>query len=176
MDLSQYRELCARLDSKFSEIHGRYSSQFACRNGCHSCCKPGIKVNRLEKEALKQFLLSHPSVRNEIEATERENPHGGKRCNFLSVSGACLVYEARPLVCRSHGAPLQMRPLEVEDENTRVRDVCPLNFKELDIAKLPAEAVLNMDTVYTLLALLLKRTFPGDENRTKLELSEITGA
>jgi Fe-S-cluster containining protein len=171
--LSQYRALSLRLDDKFSEIQSRHPDKFVCRLGCHSCCKPALTVSRLEKESLKVFLEAKPELVETLRALEKENPHKGKRCNFLSSEGACLVYEARPLVCRSHGAPLQVRPLRSEDENLRMRDVCPLNFTELNIAQLPPDSVINLDTLNTLLALLTKMAFPKDESRTNLEVDAL---
>lgn len=162
-NLNQYRELRVRVDEKFREIHDAYPSEFQCRMGCHSCCKPGLTVNRLEKEALREVVAARET---ELRALAAENPFGGKRCSFLSANGACAVYEARPFVCRTHGAPLQFRPLEAA-ENERARDVCPLNFKQ-GIAELPATAVINLDTINTLLALLSQRAFPGDASRTPL--------
>jgi len=169
--LQQYRQLCDRIGQKFAEIRAKHPEQFACRSGCHSCCKPGIGVGRLEKESLKEFLLSDPARVDEAIALENANPFEGKRCSFLRANGECLVYEARPFVCRSFGAPLQVQSLD--DEEVRLRDVCELNFKGIDITQLPADDVLNSDTLNTLLALLTKRAFPGDKSRTRLELSSL---
>lgn len=32
-----------------------------------------------------------------------------ERCAALDAAGRCKIYEARPLVCRSHGVPIRMR-------------------------------------------------------------------
>ncbi len=128
-------------------------------------------MGRLEKEALKALLLSRPGLIDEATKLEAENPHQGKRCDFLKANGDCLVYEARPFVCRSFGAPLQVQSLD--DEDVKLRDVCPLNFKSLDITTLPANEVLNVDTLNTLLALLTKSAFPGDKSRTRLNLGAL---
>lgn len=152
--LTQYTELRSKVDAKFAEIAGRNSKDFACGVGCHSCCLPGLTVNPLEAEAIRRYLDAHPE--------KRSAPSFGKnRCRFLGANGACSIYEARPLVCRSHGAPLQYRDPENKkfEEALRFRDVCPLNFQEKDLGKLPAEDVFNLDTVNTLLSLLASRAF-----------------
>lgn len=176
-DLTQYRELLRRVEEKFNEIRGRHPDQFACRLGCHSCCKPGLTVNALEKEALRAFFAANPEAEAEARRVAALDPHKGKRCALLNEHGACVAYEARPLVCRSHGAPLQFRPLEDgkkdSESQLRQRDVCPLNFTGLEIAQLPAEAVLNLDTINTLLALLTRMAFPGDEARTPLRIEAL---
>lgn len=171
--LEPYRELRARVDAKFSEIQAAHPADFACRQGCHSCCKPALTVNALERAELAAFLRARPELVTELRALEAANPFRGKRCAFLRAGGDCAVYEARPFVCRSHGAPLQFRPLDAKDENERVRDVCPLNFTQRSIAELPANDVINLDTIHTLLALLSQRAFPGDLSRTALRVGEI---
>lgn len=173
--LSQYRDLRARADAKFSEIQTAYAADFACRKGCHSCCKSGLTVNAIEREELRRFLVARPELVEEMRALEVANPHKGKRCKFLGAAGDCRVYEARPLVCRTHGAPLQFRPLDSRDENLRARDVCPLNFTARGIGELPATSVINLDTINTLLALLCERGFPGVEERTALSVGGVLG-
>lgn len=175
--VEQYRELLRRVEEKFEEIRALYPAQFACRLGCHSCCRPGLTVSALEAESLRAFFLANPGVEAEARRVAALDPHQGKRCALLDEQGACVVYEARPLVCRSHGAPLQFRPLadgkKDSESQLRQRDVCPLNFTGLEIAQLPADAVLNLDTINTLLALLTRMAFPGDESRTPLRLEAL---
>ena len=171
--MSQYRDLRARVDEKFHEIQAAYPSDFSCRQGCHSCCKPALTVNAIERAELREHLEARPALVVELRALAAENPHRGKRCSFLRAGGDCAVYEARPLVCRSHGAPLQFRPLDSKDENLRNRDVCPLNFTARGISELPATSVINLDTINVLLALLCQRAYPGDESRTALTVDAI---
>jgi uncharacterized protein len=171
--LDQYELLLARLDQKFTEIRGHYPKEFSCARGCHGCCRPGVTVNRLEAQALQNYFIENPDLGEKARALEASNPFKGDRCHFLEASGNCLVYEARPLVCRSHGAPLEMRSLE--DEGVKLRDVCPLNFTGLDIVTLPSAHLLNLDTMNTLLALLSEMEFPGDESRTLLRVDALLG-
>lgn len=166
--LTQYTELRAKVDAKFAEIAGRNPQDFACGVGCHSCCLPGLTVNPLEAEAIRRYLDQHPE--------KRAAPAFGKsRCRFLGPEGACSIYEARPLVCRSHGAPLQFRDPESKkfEEALRFRDVCPLNFKEKDLGKLPVEDVLNLDTINTLLSLLASRAFGKKAGMERMKLEAL---
>lgn len=170
--LLRYRELSGRVDEKFAEIQGRYPASFACRAGCHSCCKPSLTVNRLEAAAIAKFLDSSPELVASLRALAAANPHRGKRCSFLAASGACGIYEARPLVCRSHGAPIQFKESGGEDA-LRLRDVCGLNFQGEDIGALPADSVLNLDTLNTLLAVLAKQVYGKDASRVPLTLEAV---
>ncbi len=169
--LEQYAELLRRLDEKFAEIQSKYPAEFSCRLGCHQCCVPNLTVGPLERDALRAYLQSRPEIAEQAKQLEAENPHGGTRCTFLQSDGGCLIYEARPLVCRSHGAPLQTR--DPYNEQQRFRDVCPLNFTTTEIASLPAESVLNLDTLNTLLSLVTRLAHPEDESRTPLRVAEI---
>lgn len=136
--------------------------------GCHSCCKPGISVNALEAQWLKQRLLELPEEkRSALLKNEKTNPFQGKRCSFLQSEGTCGIYELRPLVCRSHGAPLQWK----EEENT-YRDVCPLNFSDQNIGELSPNDVMNLDTINALLSLLLQQSKLG-EHRYELKPSAL---
>lgn len=123
-------------------------------------------MNALEAEWLKLQLQKYPAEKKEaLLKNERSNPFSGKRCSFLQKEGSCGIYELRPLVCRSHGAPLQWK----ESENT-YRDVCPLNFTGENIGKLSPNDVMNLDTINALLSLLLQQSKLGEE-RTELKPS-----
>lgn len=156
MEFGNYREFQRKVTDAFRRIESRHEKEFRCRPGCHECCKPGLTVNALEKAALKEFLKTHPEALDQARRNAGTNPWKGARCEFLDDKGSCLVYEARPIVCRSHGAPLQFRDPETKkpDEALRFRDVCPLNFASKGIDSLPHEDVLNLDTINTLLSLL----------------------
>lgn len=56
----------------------------------------------------------------------------------LLKDGICLLYPARPLICRTHGLPLLTR----HGGKSSV-DFCPENFR--GIATLPGSAVLDLD-------------------------------
>lgn len=168
-NLRQYLELRGRLDDKFSEIQDAYRAEMACAPGCHSCCKPGLSVSELEAGAIREFLARSPESLAAAQKAEAENPHHGKRCTFLAAGGECTIYEARPLVCRSHGVPLQVSV----KEDQKVRDVCPLNFRQTALSELPAAYVLNLDTVNVLLSLLNQRAHGKSTQRIPLRISAL---
>ncbi|MGZ3809289.1 MAG: YkgJ family cysteine cluster protein, partial [Bacteriovorax sp.] len=79
-----------------------------------------------------------------------------RACAFL-YDDRCTIYEARPVICRTQGAPLFL-----QEEN--VLDYCPLNFKEGDP---PKEDWLNLDRLNTLLSFAAKTS--GLEKRITLK-------
>jgi Fe-S-cluster containining protein len=176
--LSQYTDLLTRVDHLFGEIRSRHSGAIKCALGCHSCCKPALTVGPLEAAAIREGLAGDHSRAAELRALEATNPHRGKRCSFLRADGGCGIYELRPLVCRSHGVPLQFKDPDAggREEAARLRDVCGLNFVGEDIGRLPAADVMNLDTLNTLLALLTQRAFGKKMERVELKVSAILGS
>jgi len=77
-------------------------------------------------------------------------------CTFL-YNDRCSIYEARPIICRTQGAPLF-----IQSEN--VLDYCPLNFEKADPEK---EDWLNLERLNTLLSFAAKTT--GEEKRVSLK-------
>ena len=172
--LAQYRALLEKVDRLFADIQNRHPGEFSCRLGCHSCCKPNLTVNALEAENIRQGIS--PALAEKMRALEATDAFHGLRCTFLEADGACGIYGLRPLVCRSHGLPLQFKDLgEAEGEEAVFRDVCYLNFRDQDISQLPDQDVLNLDTLNTILA-MLNRMAGGGEKRTDLTISGILGS
>jgi Fe-S-cluster containining protein len=123
-------------------------------------------VGPLEAAHLRAALASDPARAEKLRALEASNPHRNRRCAFLEAAGGCGIYELRPIVCRSHGAPLQFR---AENEETRFRDACALNFTSTSLADLPATDIMNLDTLNTLLALLTRAHGGHPTERTPLK-------
>ncbi len=171
--LANYGALVAKVDAKSAAVVAAHADQFACRRGCHSCCQPGLTVNAVEAAHVRAYVEATPGLAATLAALVAAAPHGGTRCALLTEAGACSIYAARPLVCRSHGLPLTV----TEAGGTR-RDVCPLNFTGRDLADIPASDVVNLDTLNTLLT-LIDRQYTGDAsgNPARVRLVEAaTGA
>ncbi len=156
--LENYTVLLKKTDEKSKEISTRYQEKIQCAKGCHSCCLHGLTVNGLEREHLKQYLTANPVIAEKAVANAQANPHKGQRCSFLDPEGSCLVYEARPIVCRSHGVPLKtaMDPQSaVQNSSTSMHlSVCPLNFTDMHLKDVGDHYFINLDTLNTILVLL----------------------
>lgn len=151
--LARYRELVAKVDATFAAIHSKHAAQMQCGRGCTSCCKPGLTVCAVENATIREYLSTHPVA-----------PAGDRtdRCSMLASDGACTIYPVRPLVCRSHGAPLAFK-----EQGQERRDVCPLNFATSAadagavLEALSPQDCINLDTLNTLLALINKAYAPA---------------
>jgi len=153
--------LCRRIESDFR-------GQIACRRGCDACCRH-LSLFWVEGVALAQALESLPEpVTERIRERARQSSADGP-CPLLD-DGACLLYAARPIICRTHGLPL----LAGEGAARRI-DYCPENFHGIDT--LPAGAVIDLDRLNTTLAavnaLFVSEAFhdrlPGPERFTIAE-------
>lgn len=148
--LANYAGLLKKVDDTFARIQVKAGAAMKCGSGCHQCCLPGLTVNALETAYLQHFIAAQPGLAARLEALAAADPHAGTRCQFLDERGRCAVYAARPIVCRSHGAPLEVR----EPSGNKQKSVCPLNFSEASIDDLPADLILNLDLLNTLLTLI----------------------
>jgi Fe-S-cluster containining protein len=165
--LETYRQLLAKVDTKFHQVQQRHPTQFRCGRGCYGCCQPGLTVSPVEKESIRAYLLEDPARLEAVEALGRANPHQGSHCPFLTAGGACAIYPVRPIVCRSHGAPLKVKP--TPDSPRLQRDVCPLNFEGTPLEQLEEGDFIQLETLNTLLALINEQLRPGEApTRTSL--------
>ncbi len=132
-----YAQLLGAVGRRAAHIEARQGAHMRCAAGCHACCAPGLSVSLVEALSLADHLAARPEVARAALELEGEDPHRGARCAFLSARGECVVYEARPLVCRTHGAPLLV-PVEAlepeggagEESGALALTACELNFTE----------------------------------------------
>jgi Fe-S-cluster containining protein len=166
--LNNYRILVERVDALGQRIEAEFRAQIACRRGCDACCRH-LSLFWVEGVALAQALddLSEPVAERIRERARRAAADGP--CPLLEA-GACLLYAARPIICRTHGLPL----LAGEGEARRI-DYCPENFRDIDT--LPAGAVIDLDRLNTTLAainaLFVSEAFCGRlPDRERLTIAE----
>jgi len=143
--LERFAELAARVDALFQRIHDRHRVRMQCSSGCTDCCQPGLSVTPVEAVAIAVGLLGEPAGRRAQLAALAGRP-GSDRCAALDPGGRCSIYEWRPLVCRSHGAPIRRR----EPGALPVIDACPRNFG--DGVEVDGDDVIDQETVSTVLA------------------------
>jgi hypothetical protein len=156
MLLENYRQLVGRVDALCRRVEAAYGQHLACRKGCDSCCRH-LSLFLVEGVALARFLAGQdPLLLEKIRERARNAPADGP-CPLLE-DGACLLYAARPMICRTHGLPL----IFSEGEGRRI-DFCPQNFQ--GIASLPASAVVDLDllnaTLATINELFVAEAFQG---------------
>ena len=170
-------ELWRKVDGFFERVGGRYPGALTCGPGCTDCCHrqltvTGVEAARIElliarlapeaRETLASRLREREREREGSGAGERVDAGAGERvdagagigeaCVALGDDGRCAIYEARPVVCRSHGLPLRfVEPAADGRRALPVLDVCPRNFGGRDLGAVDADCVLDQQTLSVLL-------------------------
>lgn len=147
----------------FEKISTKYSADMKCQEGCSKCCFTDISVFKVESERIVEWVnsLDSHAYKKLQELWQTKNEPGA--CTFL-YNDRCSIYEARPVICRTQGAPLFLAT-----EN--VLDYCPLNFEAGDP---PKEDWLNLERLNTMLSLAAKSA--GLDERIRLKKLKVVVA
>lgn len=167
-----YKQVLLRADVFFSRVMDEQPENLECGRGCSLCCYGLFEIGSGDVPVIAEGLARlHPARRRKIIARAQEiidsTAHPNLRecsieekeeffdrtshiaCPALSENGECLMYEARPLVCRTFGLPLRQG-------EQFIGDICELNFTEAsDDEKFAAawnlewEDVLGQEDEYT---------------------------
>ncbi|QEM67748.1 YkgJ family cysteine cluster protein [Geobacter sp. FeAm09] len=140
--LHNYRQLIERIDALCRGIKDALGEQVTCTEGCSDCCT-AITLFPVEAASLAAALEALPEEEaEEIRAHVAEQAQG-ERCPLLR-NHRCLLYAARPVVCRTHGLPI----IYGSGHERRI-DYCPLNLTEGET--LPGSAIIDLDNLNSLL-------------------------
>jgi hypothetical protein len=146
--LGALAQLWEKVDAFGERVDARMPGERACAEGCHDCCAPGLSVTTVEGEAIADFV-ERATPAQHARLREALRNAAGDRCAALDARGACAIYEARPLVCRSHGLPLRIAGPE---RRLPLVDACPKNFVGRDLDAIERDCVLDQATLSTMLA------------------------
>ncbi len=141
-----YWRILERADRHFASVVQSQPQNLQCGAGCSLCCHGLFEIGSGDVPVIAEGLGNlHPSrrrkvIRRALEIVE-QSAHPNLRdcraeekeaffdrtqsipCPNLDEKGLCMMYEHRPLVCRTFGLPLR-------EKRTYLGDVCELNFTE----------------------------------------------
>jgi len=150
---SGLEKLHLKVDSFCVAIQKKHSRPMVCQAGCSSCCHrmPGIfpveawfaaeYLRNVPLEPAKRIVTLLAKFKNQTEVSP---------CPMLDKRGRCQIYEARPIICRSHGLPIQVPGKKVKDF-----DSCPLNFSSPGLrAGVSSEDVLDVERLNEILSVV----------------------
>lgn len=159
-----YAQLLTKVDEFFSAVYARNSAKFSCAKGCYGCCRGGLSVAKVEADYIRRWLDSHPSERDKIKDLSRMR-NDPDFCRFLDADGNCSIYEVRPIICRTHGAPVSWSEEEDDGNGNKEesRDVCPLNFEGVNLKELQAQDVISLDKLNTILSVVTRHYAQSNE-------------
>jgi Fe-S-cluster containining protein len=141
-----YRRILDEADAFFRAVMQSQPQNLQCGNGCSLCCYGLFEIGAADVPVLAEGLQKlhpmrrrsivrraakivaesrHPNIREATPAEKDEFFHrtASVACPNLDDSGMCMIYEHRPLVCRTFGLPLR-------DGDRYLGDICDLNFNE----------------------------------------------
>lgn len=156
--LKPYRELVAIVDRLLDDVRRKYPSDIACHKGCNCGCR---NLSIFPIEALSIFMAIRQMPPKAAAAIlQRTEAHRFQDCPLLQ-DRTCGLYPFRPIICRTHGLPLQTiyrgRPSI---------GYCRRNF--VNRPAIPRDAVIDLDwinnalrTVNAALAQHLSRQMPA---------------
>ena len=132
--------------SRLPELHAKVDAFFA----------------RVEADAIRAEVGGWTAERK---AELADNVAGASqdRCAALTPGGRCLVYAARPIVCRSHGAPIRLR----SEGSLPVVVSCVDNFTERGAAAADPDCVMDQTTL-SAMVLAVDRDAGNDGERFDL--------
>ena len=140
--LNNYRHLITRIDALCKGIESALGEQITCSDGCSSCCT-AITLFPVEAASLRAALVALPEQETEAILQHVAQNASGERCPLLSHHH-CLLYAARPVICRTHGLPI----IYTEDHQHK-SDCCPHNMTESD--SICGTSVVDLDKINALL-------------------------
>jgi Fe-S-cluster containining protein len=106
--MSRYPELTAKVDAFFERAASRHGADMQCGSGCSDCCHARLSITSVEAEAIRHTIAAW-SEEDRAALRAHAAAAAPDRCAALGSDGRCAIYEARPIVCRSHGAPIRLR-------------------------------------------------------------------
>lgn len=118
-----YHCLIVRLEKEILRLAARHGTVIQCRPGCSGCCT-GFSVFPLEAALLQEAISAMSEGVKGVTLRGRDSKKANVACPFLA-NDLCVVYEARPVICRSHGLPLAY----IDEEQGIIEvSACPINF------------------------------------------------
>lgn len=135
--LIPYRDLLTTVDRLLDRIRSRYPEQITCHKGCGCGCR-NLSVFPIEALSLASAVRDQSAGAADVVRKRAANASFWD-CPLLEDQ-ACSLYAFRPLICRTHGFPLQT----VYNQQSSIGH-CRHNFK--NISPIPDDAVIDLDHI-----------------------------
>ena len=160
--MSRYSDLAAKVDAFFTRVQARHGEDMQCGTGCHHCCFVRLSITRVEADAIRAEVAGWTAERKRA-LTANVVTAPADHCAALAPNGRCLIYAARPIVCRSHGAPIRMS----DGRSLPVIQACSNNFTARGPSAVDADCILDQTTLSTMV-LAVDRDAGNDGTRFDL--------
>ncbi|MBN1117211.1 MAG: YkgJ family cysteine cluster protein [Bacteroidales bacterium] len=128
-----YINIRDKVDEECQKLWKVHHKQMKCKEGCSKCCQ-SFKILPVEFHAIQKVLKD-----KDIKINENATPD---QCKFL-VDNRCVIYEHRPMICRTQGYPLVRLN---EEAGAYEVSFCDLNFIGYPLEKFEHNNVFYEDT------------------------------
>ncbi len=142
--LDTYRKLIAKVDAQCRRSRDLLGARLHCGPGCCDCCRH-IAVFAVEAVALAAAFKELGAEQAGAVRRRAAVADSDGACPLLDVGGRCVMYAARPVICRTQGLPLLVR----EKAALRI-SACGRN--DFSAAPIPAGAAVDLERLNLLLA------------------------
>ncbi len=184
--LQNYQQATSKIDGAVAQATHHAKDALQCQRGCSSCCAAGLSVLPIEAVGILQALLRGDFVWSAAQQADftsilqqallGNNAESTAHCVFLDAEGACLIYTARPWLCRTHGLALTVesatpteqtlgqRKLRILDDKPteKYAQACHLNYQHrLPTAKESLDTVRIQTLLTTINAMFLQQLPDG---------------
>lgn len=153
----KYFNITNLIQQEFERNINKYGDKIKCRKGCSQCCSQIFRITQLDAEIIKDYLnktsigeknqlLEKASdyifkLRQEIQNENEYHKVIKLPCPALDGNGACMIYEARPVICRKFGPPVY------DYKNPGNLFACELNFSNgeeiIDSELIPNQSLIG---------------------------------
>jgi len=142
----RYMVLLSRVDSFTALVRDAYAKEIKCGPGCSECCNNMFTVFAVEAHNLRSGFAALPRKAQDAALGKLRGSSPKAACPLLDKYGLCLLYDRRPIICRTHGYPFSSGLLRVDGQ--KVTSFCEKNFTSMpDLSALANEHVLNLDVL-----------------------------
>lgn len=150
-----YTALQTAVQHLSESLDQRLGAHLFCQAGCSGCCQQHLTLNPIETAAVTAAITALPPAQQQHVLAQAQaahaHPENHPGCPLLQAD-QCTIYDARPVICRTHGYPIVFQE-EDAPEGELSLDVCPLNFQTPGaLEALAIEDTLDIDRLNLRLA------------------------
>lgn len=142
--LENYRKQRDQIDALADKLAEKHQKHMMCKAGCDLCCMD-YSIFPVEFYSIRE-RLKEKEYQHDVPPTKDE-----RSCIFLK-DHKCVIYDERPVICRTHGLPL----LYMNEDGDWELSACELNFTEFDMDEFTEENTFPQDTFNSKLFMLNK--------------------
>jgi Fe-S-cluster containining protein len=111
-----------------------------CNKGCAFCCYDRIDCSEFEFEYIRRQAKARKIKGNKVlsKIQNSKAPEllkwAEKRCKFLGQDDSCMIYEFRPLVCRTHNSTQDPKDCDLSDGYKEHRQQYIIEVEAINVA------------------------------------------